>query len=238
MVGNLTCMGLSHALNVSERLDLRWKVSGAPQLSATVRGFVAGTDAFCYFVEGNSRHLNTQAELMPAAEYTWMVEIQTERGVYRSSPARFRTASGKFDSRAKWISDGRRFLSHDDGEKSPVLALTKKFRLEEVPQTAAIADICGLGLYEFYLNGRRVGDRVLDPAFTDYTRRCLYATYDVSVSSVREKIRSKSSWATAGTIRPRAIHGDSILRPGVIILNCSFSCDAGVFACFLTRAGR
>ena len=180
MVGNLTCMGLSHALNVSERLDLRWKVSGAPQLSATVRGFVAGTDAFCYFVEGNSRHLNTQAELMPAAEYTWMVETQTERGVYRSSPARFRTASGKFDSRAKWISDGRRFLSHDDGEKSPVLALTKKFRLEEVPQTAAIADICGLGLYEFYLNGRRVGDRVLDPAFTDYTRRCLYATYDVS----------------------------------------------------------
>ena len=40
--------------------------------------------------------------------------------------------------------------------------------------------IGGLGFYELHLNGRKVGDRVLDPAFTRYDRRVLYATYDVT----------------------------------------------------------
>ncbi len=40
--------------------------------------------------------------------------------------------------------------------------------------------ICGLGLYEAYINGQRVGDQVLAPAPTDYRRTALYNTYDVS----------------------------------------------------------
>ncbi len=44
----------------------------------------------------------------------------------------------------------------------------------------ATAYICGLGYYEFYLNGRRVGDHVLDPAFTDFDKRVMYVTYDVT----------------------------------------------------------
>ena len=44
----------------------------------------------------------------------------------------------------------------------------------------ATAYVCGLGYYELYLNGKRVGDHVLDPAFTDFDKRVLYATYDVT----------------------------------------------------------
>lgn len=44
----------------------------------------------------------------------------------------------------------------------------------------ATAYICGLGYYQLFLNGRRVGDHVLDPGFTDYDRRVLYVTYDVT----------------------------------------------------------
>jgi alpha-L-rhamnosidase len=44
----------------------------------------------------------------------------------------------------------------------------------------ATAYICGLGYYQLYLNGQRVGDHVLDPGFTDYDRRVLYVTYDVT----------------------------------------------------------
>lgn len=44
----------------------------------------------------------------------------------------------------------------------------------------ATADICGLGYYELRINGQRVGDHVLDPGFTDYTKRVLYVTYDVT----------------------------------------------------------
>ena len=44
----------------------------------------------------------------------------------------------------------------------------------------ARAYVAGLGYYELYLNGRRVGDHVLDPGWTTYSKRVLYATYDVT----------------------------------------------------------
>lgn len=44
----------------------------------------------------------------------------------------------------------------------------------------ARAYISGLGWYELYINGRKVGDHVLDPATTDYHKRTLYVTYDVT----------------------------------------------------------
>ncbi|MFC1601130.1 family 78 glycoside hydrolase catalytic domain [Candidatus Sumerlaeota bacterium] len=46
--------------------------------------------------------------------------------------------------------------------------------------TNARAYISGLGWYELYINGKKVGDHVLDPATTDYHKRVLYATYDVT----------------------------------------------------------
>ncbi|MBS3769335.1 MAG: family 78 glycoside hydrolase catalytic domain [Bacteroidales bacterium] len=44
----------------------------------------------------------------------------------------------------------------------------------------ALAHVTGLGYYEFYLNGKKVGDHVLDPALTNYEQRVLYSTYDVT----------------------------------------------------------
>lgn len=37
----------------------------------------------------------------------------------------------------------------------------------------------GLGYYELHINGARVGDHVLDPGWTDFSKRVLYSTYDV-----------------------------------------------------------
>jgi alpha-L-rhamnosidase len=42
------------------------------------------------------------------------------------------------------------------------------------------AFICGLGYYEMRLNGRKVGKNVLDPGFTNYEKRILYTTYDIT----------------------------------------------------------
>ncbi len=44
----------------------------------------------------------------------------------------------------------------------------------------ATAYICGLGYYEMSLNGRKVGDHVLDPGWTRYDRRSLYVAHDVT----------------------------------------------------------
>ena len=37
-----------------------------------------------------------------------------------------------------------------------------------------------LGDYELFLNGKRVGDQVMAPGWTDYRERVMYQTYDVT----------------------------------------------------------
>ena len=44
-----------------------------------------------------------------------------------------------------------------------------------------------LGAYEMFLNGRRVGDQVLAPGWTDYRERVVYQTYDVTGSVAQGK---------------------------------------------------
>ncbi len=57
--------------------------------------------------------------------------------------------------------------------------LRTKFDLEK-PVRQATLYVCGLGLYECFINGRKVGDKVLTPAPTDYRRTVLYDAYDVT----------------------------------------------------------
>src|SRR5690606_21376404 len=40
--------------------------------------------------------------------------------------------------------------------------------------------VTALGLYEAHINGRRVGDEVFRPGWTDYKTRVYYQTYDVT----------------------------------------------------------
>jgi hypothetical protein len=48
------------------------------------------------------------------------------------------------------------------------------------PAKRALLYICGLGQYEAIINGRRVGDQVMAPGWTQYKKSCLYDTYDVT----------------------------------------------------------
>ncbi len=61
----------------------------------------------------------------------------------------------------------------------PAPLFRKAFNLSK-PIKSARAYIVGLGYYELSLNGERVGDHLLDPAFTRYDKRVLYVTYDVT----------------------------------------------------------
>jgi alpha-L-rhamnosidase len=65
-----------------------------------------------------------------------------------------------------WIPDSVKALLHSFDVKSPV-------RSVRLYATA-------LGAYEMFLNGRRVGDDVLAPGWTDYREHVKYQTYDVT----------------------------------------------------------
>jgi len=57
--------------------------------------------------------------------------------------------------------------------------LRKEFTLARAPARARVY-IAGLGYYELRVNGRKAGRSVLDPAWTTYEKRVLYAAYDVT----------------------------------------------------------
>jgi alpha-L-rhamnosidase len=51
--------------------------------------------------------------------------------------------------------------------------------------TAAVVHVTGLGMYELYLNGKKLGDAVLDPGFsTNFTERMLYSSFDATAQLV------------------------------------------------------
>ena len=44
----------------------------------------------------------------------------------------------------------------------------------------AIVNISGLGHFDFYINGEKVGNHFLDPGWTNYAKTALYQTFDVT----------------------------------------------------------
>lgn len=65
------------------------------------------------------------------------------------------------------------------GTPQPFPWLRKTFRLT-AKSPRATAYVNALGYFELYVNGARVSDDVLAPAVTDYSKRNLYVTYDIT----------------------------------------------------------
>lgn len=61
----------------------------------------------------------------------------------------------------------------------PAPLFRREFAISK-PVTRARAYVSGLGNYELRLNGARVGDHELDPAWTSYGKRVFYSAYDVT----------------------------------------------------------
>lgn len=85
------------------------------------------------------------------------------------------------DWHGKWISDGRALPKKDEDcyVPAPAPLLRKGFRITGPVRRARIY-ISGLGYHELRINGTKVGDHMLDPAWTSYDKRVLYATHDVT----------------------------------------------------------
>ena len=77
---------------------------------------------------------------------------------------------------APWISRPSAILL---GTNLPAPFFRKTFEVNSQLKNGKVY-ICGVGFYELYINGKKVGDHVLDPAPTVYSRRLRYLVYDVS----------------------------------------------------------
>ncbi len=89
-----------------------------------------------------------------------------------------KTKSGNWNKNAKWLRVPGPVLKHDSDSVQPAPFFRKTLSLDKKPSVAEIL-ICGLGYYELYINGRKVGDHVLDPVVTHYDKRVSYVTYEI-----------------------------------------------------------
>lgn len=113
-------------------------------------------------------------QLMAHKRYYWKVEIWTSNKKIVSKPTWFETAKmSPSDWKASWITD-----THDK-EFEPSPRFRKVFNAPK-PITEARCYISGLGYYQLYINGKFIDKSTLNPGFTDYNKRILYNTYDVT----------------------------------------------------------
>ena len=66
------------------------------------------------------------------------------------------------------------------GEGKELPLLRKTFALPDKTVKLAVANVCGLGQFELYVNGVKAGDHFLDPGWTNYRKTCLYVPFDVT----------------------------------------------------------
>jgi len=115
-------------------------------------------------------------ELSPDTTYYWTVRVWGDDGAVSdwSDPAQFTTALPDDDTH--WDGEWIGVPENDDDDLSP--QLRTEVELDGEIQSAR-AHVVSVGYGELYINGDRVGDEQLNPAWTEYEKTTLYTTYDV-----------------------------------------------------------
>ncbi len=122
--------------------------------------------------------------LVSFTKYYWRIKVfnQKDEPSAWSDINTFETAMlDAQDWTARWISDGSKNPAKDEDYYKPdrMPLLRKDFSTAKKISSARLY-ISGVGYYEAWLNGNKVGDHVLDPGFTTYRKEVLYSVYDVT----------------------------------------------------------
>jgi len=149
----------------------------------------------------------------------WKLRVWDKQGRASawSEPARWTMAlCAASDWQAQWV---RRPASSPSDEPEGLPLFRKAFACRSGVKRA-LAHVCGLGHYELFLNGQKVGKRFLDPAWSVYEKTVYYTTYDVT-----DQLRAgANAWGVMlgkgfyNTVGDRRVHGVNAQRPLGLIL--------------------
>lgn len=159
---------------------LSWQVTeniGKKQKNARIQ--ISTDTAFCEVifdsgmsVELNSAGTDINIELQPCTRYYWRVIVWSDADeCAMSDVAWFETAKMGEPFTAKFITSGKRDESSFSYHKNFVISKNI---------TSARAYVCGLGLYEWYINDEKVGDEYMSPGCNNYDAWIQYQTYDIT----------------------------------------------------------
>lgn len=140
-----------------------------------------------------------------------------------SRPAEWRMGKlAPTDWHARWIEGP----SAETNAGLPLFRMA--FRVSR-PVRSAIVHVSGLGQFELFLDGHKVGDAFLDPPWSLYERTVYYATHDVTESlrpgdHVFGVMLGKGFYNTVGD---RRVHGVNARRPLKLLLEAELEFDNG-----------
>ena len=150
--------------------------------------FDSGEDAFA---DKLGYRLPAKVKLKPATVYHWTVTVMADDGEKASAFAQFET--GKMDEawKGQWISP----------EKETSSAILRK-RFSITQSGEARLYLCGLGVYECYINGEKAGEEFLAPGYHSYDFHLQAQTYDVT-KLLRQGENEISIWLGEGWFKGR-----------------------------------
>ncbi|GAA0799783.1 hypothetical protein GCM10008910_26530 [Faecalicatena orotica] len=177
----LRCAYLNNPIGIDiQNPLLTWNASGGIRQTAyEIRTSLNGKpDWNTGIVSSSSMHAVYEGTTSSRDIVMWSVRLYDENGVPGewSSKQMFEIGLLEIsDWKAQWISG----VNTDKKERLPADYYRKNFSLHgEVKKARLYAT--AHGIYEAYLNGKRVGDIVLAPGCTQYDKHLYYQTYDVT----------------------------------------------------------
>ena len=129
-------------------------------------------------VETSSTHYDFSLKLNSRDLVFWKIRVQNEKGIWSDYSEEQHFSIGllnKTDWYANWIYGN---YSVSKKKRYPVDYFKKEFEVKDLEN--AILYITCLGIYEAYLNGKKVGNALLAPGSTDPRKRVQYDTFNVS----------------------------------------------------------
>lgn len=123
------------------------------------------------------------AALKSRTHYYWKVLVWTSKGKALSAEtAYFSTGPALNDWTASWIGYDKASPWDSISQWSRLSARYLRKEFESKPVKRAMIYVSGLGMYELFINGKRIGDQVLAPNPTDYRKSFFYNTHDVTTA--------------------------------------------------------
>lgn len=207
-VSNLSCENLSDPLGINTvKPRLSWKVTSKKN-GTSQKAFQILVASDISLLEEKSAdlwnsHKTTSSsgvlipyegkELLPRSICYWKIRIWDENDEVTqwSAPALF--SVGLLDN-SDWSGRYIGFLNESPGQISPQLRNT--FNITGKP-SKVFMHVNSLGYHEIYLNGTKVGGRLLAPAVSQFNKRSLAITYDLS-SLIKEGRNDVVIWLGKG----------------------------------------
>lgn len=197
-VGHLTVEHRAKPFGLDEKHPrLGWQIESDKNNVAqrTYRVIIASTRSKAESLEGDewdsgtvksnqSQWVDVPIAMSPNKQYFWRVLVDTNKGKSQWSEIGTWTTGLLDDANweGEWIGMDSMMVWDCVGRHSRLSAryLRKEFAVRKEAVKRATIHISGVGLYTLNINGQRVGNDVLTPLPTDYTKTIAYDTYDIT----------------------------------------------------------